>query len=152
MKKGKGKDQVVVKDRFTMKEFGRDRLLHQTHPRSMAGSMRNNPWHSKADRPVYSPNRASNRIIFTSILLGWHLNMFTGFVDEDGKVYTDGVLNKKGQRRLDWEHTIIQRWAYIVDILPIFEMADEREIEWKNIAAEIEKRLACENGYEELPF
>ena len=43
-------------------------------------------WHTKNEQPVYDPKRADNRIICTSILLGWHLNAFVAYIEEDGKV------------------------------------------------------------------
>ena len=105
-------------------------------------------WHTKNDLPVYDPKRADNRIICTSILLGWHLNAFVAYVEEDGKVYTyNSTMHKKKQ--VEWNTTVIQRWAYIVDVLPIIEMADEREVEWEAKSKKIEQRL---HSSDNLPF
>lgn len=109
-------------------------------------------WHTKNEPPVYSPDRADNRIICTSILLGWHLNAFVAFIEEDGKVYTyNSTMHKKKQ--VEWKTTIIQRWAYIVDVLPIFEMADEREVEWRDLNLMLYKENEHKiRSNDDLPF
>ena len=106
-------------------------------------------WHTKDEHPVYSPDRADNRIICTSILLGWHLNAFRAYIEEDGKVYTyNSSMHKKKQ--VDWNTTVIQRWAYLVDVIPLYEMADEREVEWQEKARDIQKKL--KKSEDDLPF
>ena len=105
-------------------------------------------WHTKDEHPVYSPDRADNRIICTSILLGWHLNAFIAYIGEDGKVLSyNSILQKK---EVEWKTTSIQRWAYLVDVVPLYEMADEREKEWNEKAKDIQKRL--KKSVDDLPF
>lgn len=106
-------------------------------------------WHTKVERPVYSPDRVDNRILCTSILLGWVFNAFLVHVDEKGRLFK---YIKDGHKKafLDWDTTIIQRWAYLVDVVPLYEMADEIEREWKAKRRKIENNFKDE--VDDLPF